>query len=198
MRGISDLPVAGKVVLLRCDLNVPRDGTVITDDGRIRASLPTIRALADRGARVLICAHLGRPKGEDYAERAAGGPSLRPAAVRLSELLGLPVPLAESSAGICKQIGSFATRRVSSVSCTATDRNGKKYELQFETDGSPIRVMRVRETPVPTERRRARQIEQFECRLKADAAKILPRDRTAYIIGCLGEDSQPPTTVDHQ
>jgi phosphoglycerate kinase len=99
MKGIDSLDVAGRVVLLRADLNVPLDGTVITDDGRIRASLPTVNALTERGGRVLICAHLGRPKGESYADRAAGGPSLAPVAARLAELLGRPVPLAEDVAG---------------------------------------------------------------------------------------------------
>ena len=100
MRGIDDLEeVRGRVVLLRADLNVPLDGATITDDGRIRASLPTITKLAARGARVLICAHLGRPKGTSYAERAAGGPSLAPVAGRLAELLGCEVPLAADVAG---------------------------------------------------------------------------------------------------
>jgi len=99
MRHIADLPVSGQVVFLRSDLNVPLDGAVITDDGRIRASLPTIRELTGRGARVLVCAHLGRPKGEDYPQRAAGGPSLRPVADRLGELLGQPVALALDVAG---------------------------------------------------------------------------------------------------
>jgi phosphoglycerate kinase len=99
VRGIADLDVGGRVVLLRADLNVPLDGEVITDDGRIRASLPTITDLAGRAARVLVCAHLGRPEGEDYAARSAAGPSLRPVAGRLSELLGRPVGLAEDVAG---------------------------------------------------------------------------------------------------
>src|SRR5215472_11279175 len=99
MRGIADLEVSGRTVLLRADLNVPLDGSHITDDGRISASMPTITDLAGRGARLLICAHLGRPKGDDYASRAAGGPSLRPVAGRLSELLGRPVPLARDVAG---------------------------------------------------------------------------------------------------
>ena len=99
MRGIDDLEVSGRVVLLRADLNVPLDGATITDDGRIRASLPTITKLAGRGARVLICAHLGRPKGTSYAERAAGGPSLAPVAARLAELLGAEVTLAADVAG---------------------------------------------------------------------------------------------------
>jgi phosphoglycerate kinase len=99
MKSLDDLDVSGVTVLLRADLNVPRDGTTITDDGRIRASLPTITKLAGRGARVLIAAHLGRPKGSDYAERAAGGPSLAPVAKRLGELLGRDVPLAADVAG---------------------------------------------------------------------------------------------------
>jgi len=99
MRGIDELDVAGRTVLLRADLNTPLDGATITDDGRIRASLPTISKLAGRGARVLVCAHLGRPSGAGYAERAAGGPSLRPVAGRLSELLGAEVPLADDVAG---------------------------------------------------------------------------------------------------
>jgi phosphoglycerate kinase len=99
MKSIDDLPVGGATVLLRADLNVPLDGAVITDDGRIRASLPTIAKLAGRGARVLIAAHLGRPKGDGYAERAAGGPSLAPVAARLGELLGRDVPLAGDVAG---------------------------------------------------------------------------------------------------
>ncbi len=99
MRGIDDLEVSDRVVLLRADLNVPLDGATITDDGRIRASLPTITKLAGRGARVLICAHLGRPKGTSYAERAAGGPSLAPIAARLADLLGSEVTLAGDVAG---------------------------------------------------------------------------------------------------
>jgi phosphoglycerate kinase len=99
LKGIDSLDVTGRVVLLRADLNVPLDGTAITDDGRIRASLPTIKTLRERGARVLICAHLGRPKGDSYADRAAAGPSLAPVAARLAELLGRPVPLAEDVAG---------------------------------------------------------------------------------------------------
>jgi len=102
MQNIDDLDVAGRRVLVRSDLNVPFDKSgsgVITDDGRIRASLPVIRALSDRGARVVVMAHLGRPKGDDFAERAEGGPSLRPVAERLSELLGRPVAFATDLVG---------------------------------------------------------------------------------------------------
>jgi phosphoglycerate kinase len=99
MKRVEDLDVAGRTVFLRADLNVPLDGTTITDDGRIRASLPTLATLISRGARVVVCAHLGRPKGDGYAARAAGGPSLRPVAARLSELLGQAVAFAGDVAG---------------------------------------------------------------------------------------------------
>jgi len=104
VKGIDDLAVKGRRVLLRADLNVPLDLTnpgspTITDDGRIRASLPVIAKLSERGARLIILAHLGRPKGGDYAERAAGGPSLRPVAERLGELLGRPVAFAADVVG---------------------------------------------------------------------------------------------------
>ena len=102
MRSVDDLEVLGRRVLLRSDLNVPLDLTgtgEITDDGRIRASLPVISKLSDRGARVIILAHLGRPKGDSFAERAAGGPSLRPVVERLGELLGRPVAFATDVAG---------------------------------------------------------------------------------------------------
>jgi 3-phosphoglycerate kinase len=102
MRTVDDLEVRGKRVLLRSDLNVPLDlkgSGDITDDGRIRASLPVISKLSGRGARVIILAHLGRPKGATFAEAAAGGPSLRPVAARLGELLGRPVAFATDVAG---------------------------------------------------------------------------------------------------
>ena len=107
---------------------------------------------------------------------------------------GLPVPVVESSTGICKLIGNLKKTGISSIACSATDRNGKSYELQFESDGSPTTVRRIVRSALVDEKRRTKQIEQLECRHKADAAKILPRDRTAYIIGCLEEDSQKPAT----
>ena len=86
MNSLASLDVAGKRVFLRCDLNVPLKNGEITDDGRIRASLPTITNLLERGASLVIGAHLGRPKGEAKPEL-----SLQPIAKRLSELLGQPV-----------------------------------------------------------------------------------------------------------
>ena len=90
MRTLEDFDFAGKSIILRCDLNVPLDGNLITDDGRIKASLPTIKYLLDAGARITILAHLGRPK--NGFENSF---SLAPVASRLSELLDLPVVLAK-------------------------------------------------------------------------------------------------------
>ena len=166
-----------------------------TEQGRANFTI-VLDDPADNAHIVTFSGENGRKDQDDLYELSVDRMLLR--SKDRPKVDGLPAPLVELSTGTCKQLGNFAKGQVSSIACIAAGTNGKKYELQFETDGSPIRVMRVRETPVPTERRRAKQIEQFECRLKADAAKILPRDRTAYIIGCLGEDSQQPTTIDRQ
>src|SRR3954469_24368483 len=87
-------PLDGKRVIVRCDLNVPLKDGQITDDGRVRASLPTLNALLDQGAQVVVVSHLGRPEGapdERY--------SLAPVAGRLSELLGRPVAFATDTVG---------------------------------------------------------------------------------------------------
>jgi phosphoglycerate kinase len=86
--------VQGRYVLVRSDLNVPLDGSRITDDGRVRAALPTIKKLADAGAKVVVTAHLGRPKGEPDPKY-----TLAPVAQRLSELLGAEVALAGDLVG---------------------------------------------------------------------------------------------------
>jgi phosphoglycerate kinase len=95
VKSVSDLgDLSGKRVLIRCDLNVPLDGQTITDDGRIRASLPTLNELRDRGAKIIVLAHLGRPKGQVNPKY-----SLAPVAKRLSELLGAKVQLAQDVVG---------------------------------------------------------------------------------------------------
>ncbi|HML99016.1 MAG TPA: phosphoglycerate kinase [Tepidiformaceae bacterium] len=90
---IRDIDVAGKRVLVRADLNVPMEGGAITDDTRIRESLPTIRYLLDHGARVIVCSHLGRPKGPEPEL------SLAPVAGRMANLLGQEVLFAEDCIG---------------------------------------------------------------------------------------------------
>ncbi len=95
MRKLSELAhLDGKRVVIRCDLNVPLDGTRITDDGRIVASVPTIKHLVDQGAKVIVISHLGRPEGAPEAKY-----SLEPVANRLSELLGSPVAFAGDTVG---------------------------------------------------------------------------------------------------
>ena len=94
MKTIDDLDVLGRRVLLRADLNVPLDGSRITDDGKIRACMPTLSALLDRGAAVLVCSHLGRPSGAPDPAY-----SLAPVAARLEELLSRPVTMAADTVG---------------------------------------------------------------------------------------------------
>ncbi|MBM9466047.1 phosphoglycerate kinase [Nakamurella leprariae] len=97
MKDLDDLlaeGVDGRTVLVRADLNVPLDGSTITDDGRIRASLPTLQALTGAGAKVVVTAHLGRPKGEPEAKY-----SLAPVTARLGELLDAPVTMAQDLVG---------------------------------------------------------------------------------------------------
>merc|ERR1719433_2500797 len=96
-KSVGDLTKAdleGKRVLVRCDLNVPLDGKTITDDTRIRASIPTVKSLMDNGAKVLLSSHLGRPK--DGPEDKF---SLGPVAPRLTELLGTEVKMAPDCIG---------------------------------------------------------------------------------------------------
>ena len=94
MKTIDDVVVTGRRVLVRADLNVPLDGNRITDDGRIRACLPTLNALLARGAAVVVCSHLGRPAGAPDPAH-----TLAPVAARLGELLGRPVRLTADTVG---------------------------------------------------------------------------------------------------
>lgn len=111
------------------------------------------------------------------------------------EAQGFWIPSVEPATGMCKQIGSFATQRVSSVSCIATDAAGKKYEFEFVSDGSPIRVLKIRVAdlvdPVVEERRAkslALRVLQNKCRDTAVVRGVLPRDRTAFILQCMEDD----------
>ena len=93
-KSIRDISPKGKRVLVRCDFNVPLDGSTITDDKRITEALPTVRYLMEQGGRVILCSHLGRPKGQVNPKY-----SLTPVAARLSELLGCEVPLSADIIG---------------------------------------------------------------------------------------------------
>ena len=93
-KSVRDINAEGKKVLVRCDFNVPLQDGVITDDARIVGALPTIKLLLEQGAKVILCSHLGRPKGQFVPEF-----SLKPVAKRLSELLGIEVKMAEDVVG---------------------------------------------------------------------------------------------------
>ena len=96
LRSIKSLQdLGGKRVILRCDFNVPLSDGQITDDGRIRAALPTIKHLIAAGARLVICSHLGRPEGQVNPDF-----SLEPVATRLEELLGQPVVFSSDTIGV--------------------------------------------------------------------------------------------------
>lgn len=94
-KSIADIDVRGKAVIMRVDFNVPLDGTTITDDRRIEMALPSIRSVIDRGGKLILISHLGRPKGTGVESKY----SLQPTAVRLSELLGKPVAFAGDTIG---------------------------------------------------------------------------------------------------
>ena len=88
MKSIDQVDIAGKKLLFRVDFNVPLEEGIITDDNRIRAAIPTIKYALDQNAAVILCAHLGKPKGRVVPEFNLG-----PVAKRTGELLGVPVPL---------------------------------------------------------------------------------------------------------
>jgi phosphoglycerate kinase len=123
MNSLASLDVAGKRVFLRCDLNVPLKNGEITDDGRIRASLPTIQNLLERGASLVIGAHLGRPKGEVKPEL-----SLQPIAKRLAELLAQPVDF--NNAGAAKVL-LLENLRFSEAETSKDDAQRKVFAQQL-------------------------------------------------------------------
>jgi hypothetical protein len=104
---------------------------------------------------------------------------------------GLPVALEVLSTGTCRQIGKFTEQRVSSIACAASDADGTRYEFQFESDGSPIKVRMITVSDPATEERRAKalaaHIVQLKCRQMAEAQGVLTRDRTAFILQCMDE-----------
>ena len=129
MKTIDELDAAGKRVLVRVDFNAPVKDGVVTDDTRLRAALPTIEKLLGQGARVVLMSHRGRPKGEGFEEEF----SLRPAALRLAELLGKPVSFASDIAGEDARAKAAALRdgEVLLVENLRFDKREKKNDPAF-------------------------------------------------------------------
>ena len=129
IKTIDQLDAAGKRVLVRVDFNVPVKDGVVTDDTRIRAALPTIKKLVDDGARVVLMSHRGRPKGEGFEEEF----SLRPAALRLAELLGKPVAFASDIAGedAISKANALSDGEVLIVENLRFDKREKKNVAEF-------------------------------------------------------------------
>lgn len=129
IKTIDELDAAGKRALVRVDFNVPVKDGVVTDDTRIRAALPTIEKLVAQGARVVLMSHLGRPSGEGFEESF----TLRPAAQKLSELMGKPVVFAADTVGADAQAKAASLRDgdVLVVENLRFDKREKKNDLAF-------------------------------------------------------------------
>ncbi|WP_251212937.1 phosphoglycerate kinase [Adlercreutzia murintestinalis] len=132
IRSIDELDSRGKRVLVRVDFNVPLKDGEVTDDTRIRAALPTISHLVDDGAKVILMSHLGRPAGEGFEEAF----SLRPAAMRLSDLLGQPVAFAEDTVGPDAQekAAALADGEVLVLENLRFDKREKKNDEAFSRE----------------------------------------------------------------
>lgn len=129
VKTFTDADVAGKRVLCRVDFNVPLDGTTVTDDTRIRAALPTIESLMKRGAKVVLCSHLGRPEGTGYQAEF----SLKPVAEHLSKVLGKPVAFAEDTIGESAKatVASLGNGDVCLLENLRFDKREKKNDPEF-------------------------------------------------------------------
>ncbi len=127
-KNVEDIAVAGKTVLVRCDFNVPLKDGVITSDKRIVEALPTIKYLMAQGAKVILCSHMGKPKGEVVAKY-----SLAPVAARLTELLGVNVPLAADTIGEDAKAKAAALKNgdVMLLENTRFDKREEKNDPEF-------------------------------------------------------------------
>lgn len=129
IRSVEELDARGKKVLVRVDFNVPINDGAVGDDTRIKAALPTIKKLADLGAKVILVSHLGRPSGEGFEEAY----SLKPVAARLSELLGCPVKMAEDTIGESAEslAGGLQDGEVLLLENVRFDKREKKNDPEF-------------------------------------------------------------------
>ncbi len=127
-KNIEDIEVSGKRVLVRCDFNVPIKDGVITSDKRIVGAIPTIKYLMDKGAKVVLCSHMGKPKGEINPKY-----SLAPVAKRLSELLGVEVPLAADTIGEDAKAKAAALKNgeVMLIENTRFDKREEKNDPEY-------------------------------------------------------------------
>ncbi len=127
-KNVEDIAVAGKTVLVRCDFNVPLKDGVITSDKRIVEALPTIKYLMGQGAKVILCSHMGKPKGEIIPKY-----SLAPVAARLTELLGVEVPLAADTIGPDAKAKAAALKNgeVMLLENTRFDKREEKNDPEF-------------------------------------------------------------------
>ncbi len=127
-KNVEDIAVAGKTILVRCDFNVPLKDGVITSDKRIVEALPTIKYLMGQGAKVILCSHMGKPKGEVIPKY-----SLAPVAARLTELLGVNVPLAADTVGADAKAKAAALKNgeVMLLENTRFDKREEKNDPEF-------------------------------------------------------------------
>ena len=127
-KSVEDIDVAGKRVLVRCDFNVPLKDGVITSDKRIVEALPTIKYLLSKGAKVILCSHMGKPKGEVVAKY-----SLAPVAARLTELLGQTVELAADTIGADAKAKAAALKEGQAmlIENTRFDKREEKNDPEF-------------------------------------------------------------------
>ena len=129
VKTFTDAQVEGKRVLCRVDFNVPLDGTTVTDDTRIQAALPTIQNLISRGAKLVLCSHLGRPSGTGYEEKF----SLAPVAAYLGQVLNQPVAFATDTIGESARatVAALNNGEVALLENLRFDKREKKNDPEF-------------------------------------------------------------------
>lgn len=149
---------------------------------------------ADRGHIVSFSGDKARRDKNDLYELAVDQVLLN--SRERPQVNGVRVPRVEPSNGTCRQFGDIESKQIKSISCVATDMEGRTYELQFQADGQPATVQKITREPLESVRRRARLRTMKACRIKAADAQILPRDKAAYIIQCLEQNGVSPVSDD--